>query len=83
MKSVCPVFRFEFRDTSVQNYRGSGIRLNNGTGVIFGMIIFSAGLLLSVGQSSTLTVKIKGASIQGVTQSEVYPGSAGSAREFL
>ena len=69
----------EFRDTSVQNYRGSGPRSNNGTGVIFGMIIFSAGLLLSVGQSSTLTVEIKGTCIQGVTQSEVYPGSAGLA----
>ena len=43
------------------------------------MIHFSAGLLLSVGQSSTLTVKIKDTCIQGVSQSEVYPGSAGSA----
>ena len=64
VKTVCPVFKansacFEFRVTSVQNHRGSGSRSNNGTGVIFGMIHFSAGLLLSVGQSSTLIVKIK------------------------
>ena len=50
---------FEFRVTSVQNHRGSGPRSNNSTGVIFGMIHFSAGLLLSEGQSSTLTVKLK------------------------
>ena len=30
----------QFRVTSVQNNRGSGHRLNNGTGVIFGMIKF-------------------------------------------
>ena len=48
-----------------------------------GMIHFSAGLLLSVGQSSTLTVKIKCTCMQGVSQSEVYPGSAGSDREFI
>ena len=30
----------QFRVTSVQNNRGSGHRLNNGTGVIFGMINF-------------------------------------------
>ena len=30
----------KFRVTSVQNNRGSGHRLNNGTGVIFGMINF-------------------------------------------
>ena len=44
VKSVCrhsgSLRRFEFRVTSVQNNRGSGHRLNNGTGVIFGMIYF-------------------------------------------
>ena len=49
------------------------------------MIHFSVGLLLSVGQSSTLTVKIKYTCIQGVSQSEVhvYPGDAGLDGEFL
>ena len=40
---------FEFRVTSVQNHRGSGHRLNNGTGLVFVRIFFPAGLLLSVG----------------------------------
>ena len=53
VKSVCRNIGsarpcFEFRVTSVQNNRGSGHRLNNGTGVVFVMIYFSAGLLLSV-----------------------------------
>ena len=74
---------YKFRVTSDQNHRGSEPLLNNGTGVIFGMIHFSVGLLLSVGQSSTLTVKIKCTCIQRVSQSEVYPGDAGSDREFL
>ena len=69
---------FEFRVTSVQNHRGSEPRSNNGTGVIFEMIHFSAGLLISEGQFSTLTVNIKCTCNQGVSQSEVYPGSAGS-----
>ena len=59
VKSVCLAFRassaiFEFRVTTVQNHRS-----NNETDMIFGVVHFSAGLLLSVGQSSTLTVKIK------------------------
>ena len=74
---------FEFLVTSVQNHRGSRPRSNNDTGVIFGMIHFSVGLLLSVGQFSTLTVKIKCTCNKGVSHSEVYTGSAGSDREFL
>ena len=54
VKSVCRNIGsarpcFEFRVASVQNHRGSGHHLNNGTGVVFVMIYFSAGLLLSVG----------------------------------
>ena len=54
MKSVCQNIGsawpcFEFRVTSVQNHRCSGHRLNNGTGMLFVMISFSAGLLASVG----------------------------------
>ena len=64
---------FEFRVTLVQNHQGFGPLSNNGTGVIYGMIHFSADLLLSVGKSSTLTVKIKWTCIQGVSQSEVCP----------
>ena len=74
---------YKFRVTSDQNHRGSDPLLNNDTGVIFGLIHFSVGLLLSVGQSSTLTVEIKCTCIQGVSQSEVFPGDAGSDREFL
>ena len=76
---------YKFQVTSDQNHLGSEPLLNNGTGVIFGMIHFSAGLQLSVGQCSTLTVKIKNTCIQGLSQSEVqvYPGDAGSDREFL
>ena len=74
---------YKFRVTSDQNHRGSELLLNNGTGVIFGMIHFSVGLLLSVGQSSTLSVKIKCTCIHGVSKSEVYPGDVGSDREFL
>ena len=65
---------YKFRVTSDQNYCGSEPLLNNGTGVIFGMIHFSVGLLLLVGQPSSLTVKIKRTCIQGVSQFEVYPG---------
>ena len=36
---------FKFWVTSVQNYRGSEPLLNNGTGVIFGVILFSVSLL--------------------------------------
>ena len=54
VKSVCRNIGparpyFEFRVTSVHNYRGSEHRLNNGTGLVFVIIYFSAGLLLSVG----------------------------------
>ena len=40
---------FKFRVTSAQNHLGSEPPLNNGTGVIFGVIHFSVSLLLSVG----------------------------------
>ena len=55
---------YKFRVTSDQNHCSSEPLLNNGTGVIFGMIHFSCGLLLSVDQSSTLTVKIECTCIQ-------------------
>ena len=63
---------FEFRVTSVQNNRGSGPRSNNGTGVIFGMIHFSAGLLLSVCQSSTLIVKNKSVHVSRECHNQKY-----------
>ena len=66
-----------FRVTLVQNNRGSGHRLNNGTGVIFGMIFFSDGLLLSVSNSnrqySTLFKCHNQKYILGVSQSKVLP----------
>ena len=45
--------------------------------------MFSAGLLLSVGQSSTLIVTIKCTCIHEVSQSEVYPESAGRIEKFF
>ena len=54
VKSVCRNIGsarscFVIRVTSVQNHCVSGHRLNNGMGVVFMMIYFSAGLLISVG----------------------------------
>ena len=68
----------QFRVTSVQNNRGSGHRLNNGTGLIFGMIFFfSDGLLLSESnlnrQSSTSFKCHNQKYILGVSQSKVLP----------
>ena len=63
---------FEFRVTSVKNHRGSGPRSNNSTGVIFGMIHFSAGPLLSVGQSFTLTVKLKSVHLTRKCHNQTY-----------
>ena len=71
----------QFRVTSVQNNRGSGHRLNNGTSVICGMInFFSDGLLLSVSNSNRIFYIIK------VSQPKVHPESVtikGAAGEFL
>ena len=69
----------QFRVTLVQNNRGSGHRLNNGTGVIFGMIFFfSDGLLLSVSnsnrKSSTLLKCHNQKYILGVSQSKLAAG---------
>ena len=66
----------QFRVTSVQSNRGCGHRLNNGTGVIFGMIFFfSDGLLLSVSNSnrqySTLLKCHNQKYILGVSKSKV------------
>ena len=66
----------QFRVTSVQNNRGSGHRLNNGTGVIFGMIFFFPdGLLLSVSNSNRQSpTLLKGHNQKynlGVSQSKV------------
>ena len=67
----------QFRVTSVQNNRGSGHRLNNGTGVICRMIFFSDGVLLSVSNSnrqfSTLLKCHNQKYILGVSQSKVLP----------
>ena len=67
----------QFRVTSVQNNRGSGHRLNNGTGVIFGMIIF---FFRWPKFESSIFYIIK------VSQPKVHPGSVtikGAAGEFL
>ena len=68
----------QFRVTSVQNNRGSGPRLNNGNGVIFGMInFFPDGLLLSVSNSnrqSFPSLKCHNQKyILGVSKSKVLP----------
>ena len=56
---------FKFRVTSAQNHLGSELLLNNGTGVIFGVIHFSVSLLLSVGHPL----------IDCQNQMFMYPGS--------
>ena len=71
----------QFRVTSVQNNRGSGHRLNNGTGVIFGMIFFFRwpAIISKLFESSIFYI-IK------VSQPKVHPGSVtikGAAGEFL
>ena len=56
---------FKFRVTSAQNHLGSEPLLNNGTGVIFGVIHFSVSPLLSVGHPL----------IDCQNQMFMYPGS--------
>ena len=72
---------FEFRVTSVQNNRGSGHRLNNGTGVIFEMIYFCRCHAI-ISKSSELSIFY----IIKVSQPKVHQGSVtikGAAGEFL
>ena len=72
---------FEFRVTSVQNDRGSGHRLNNGTGVIFGMIYFCRWPAI-ISKSSELSIFY----INKVSQPKVHLESVtikGVAGEFL